>query len=78
VANSDSAQRDGSFDEFGEEDLGRSATSVTSSPMLGSGEWKGPGTPKEGRINWARIMKRKGRESLDVERSEAEMTGGED
>ena len=60
--------------------------SMTSSPMLGSGEWKGKdkdkdsGTPKEGRINWSRfsIKGKKGRESLDVDRSEAETTGTED
>jgi hypothetical protein len=84
-----SAERDGSFDEYGEDaGLGRSVDSVTSSPMigsLGSGEWKGKerdtGTPKEGRmsVNWGRVFKKgKGRESLDVDRSEAETTGTED
>ena len=93
ATNSDRADREGSFDEFGEEALGRSVDSVTSSPMigsLGSGEFKGrdnqAGTPKEGRmsVNWGRAFgikkdKNKGRESLDVEsRSEAETTGTED
>ncbi|RDL32999.1 Uncharacterized protein BP5553_08438 [Venustampulla echinocandica] len=90
AANSDRAERDSSID-FGEDaGLVRSFDSVTSSPMigsLGSGEWKGkerdPGTPKEGRmsVNWGRAFGRKkgkGRESLDVDRSEAEMTGTED
>jgi hypothetical protein len=94
VTNSDRADREGSFDEFGEDaGFGRSVDSVTSSPMigsLGSGEFKGKekdaGTPKEGRmsVNWGRAFgikkdKSKGRESLDVEsRSEAETTGTED
>lgn len=94
ATNSDRADREGSFDEFGEDaGLGRSVDSVTSSPMigsLGSGEFKGKekeaGTPKEGRmsVNWGRAFgikkdKAKGRESLDVEsRSEAETTGTED
>ena len=86
VATSDSAPREGSFDEFVEDDLRRNMNSMTSSPMLGSGEWKGKdkdkdsGTPKEGRINWSRfsIKGKKGRESLDVDRSEAETTGTED
>jgi hypothetical protein len=89
AANSDrnaSAERDGSLDEFGGEvGLGKSADSVTSSPMVGStgsGEWGKPaGTPKEGRksMNWGRFgMKKKGRESSEVDRSEAEATGTED
>jgi hypothetical protein len=94
TTNSDRADREGSFDEFGEDaGLGRSVDSVTSSPMigsLGSGEFKGKekeaGTPKEGRmsVNWGRAFgikkdKNKGRESLDIEsRSEAETTGTED
>lgn len=89
AANSDrnaSVERDGSLDEYGEDaGLGKSADSVTSSPMVGStgsGEWgKQAGTPKEGRksMNWGRFgMKKKGRESLEVDRSEAETTGTED
>ena len=94
ATNSDRADREGSFDEFGEDGgLGRGVDSVTSSPMigsLGSGEFKGKekeaGTPKEGRmsVNWGRAFgikkdKSKGRESLDVEsRSEADTTGTED
>ena len=94
ATNSERADRDGSFDGFGEDaGLGRSVDSVTSSPMigsLGSGEWKGKenqaGTPKEGRmsVNWGRAFgikkdKNKGGEGLDVEsRSEAETTGTED
>lgn len=87
-----SVERDGSFDEYGEDVLGRSVDSVTSSPMigsLGSGEWKGKdnvtGTPKEGRmnLNWGRFSrkgkdKNKTRESLEVDPSEAETTGTED
>jgi len=87
ATNSDRADHEGSFDEFGED--GRS---VTNSPLVGSlasGEFKGKekeaGTPKEGRMsNWGRAFgikkdKNKGRESLDVEsRSEAETTGTED
>lgn len=81
--------RDNSFDEYGEDaGLGRSVDSVTSSPMIGStgsGEWKGKekeaGTPKEGRmsVGWGRFIskKGKGRESSEVERSEAEVTGDE-
>jgi hypothetical protein len=71
--------------------LGRSVDSVTSSPMIGSigsgSDWKGKdkepgsGTPKEGRmsVNWGRfgIKGKKGRESLDVERSETETTEDE-
>jgi hypothetical protein len=93
AANSDrnaSVERDGSFDEFSEDAaLGRSIDSVTSSPMigsLGSGDGKAKdkesGTPKEGRGVWGRLGlkkdKNKGRESLDVDRSEAETTGTED
>jgi hypothetical protein len=89
AANSDrnaSAERDGSLDEYGEDGIGRSVDSVTSSPMIGStgsGEWSGKqvGTPKEGRksMNWSRFnMKKKGRESSEVDRSEAETTGTED
>jgi len=89
AANSDrnaSAERDGSLDEYGEDGIGRSVDSVTSSPMVGStgsGEWSGKqvGTPKEGRksMNWSRFnMKKKGRESSEVDRSEAETTGTED
>lgn len=84
-----SLERDGSFDEFDETVLGRSLESVTSSPMIGSfgsadgkGKEKESGTPKEGRINWGRFAlkkdKNKTRESLDVDRSEAETTGTED
>ncbi|TVY29951.1 Uncharacterized protein LHYA1_G001261 [Lachnellula hyalina] len=81
------SERDGSLDGFGEDGQGgKNTESVTSSPMLGSGDWKGkekdnhPGTPKEGRMsNWTRPFKRgRARESSDVERSEAEMTGTED
>ncbi|KAN0093671.1 hypothetical protein V8E51_016855 [Hyaloscypha variabilis] len=89
AANSDrnaSVERDASLDEYGEDaGFGRSADSVTSSPMVGStgsGEWGKPaGTPKEGRksMNWSRFgMKKKGRESSEVDRSEAETTGTED
>lgn len=94
ATNSDRTDREGSFDEFGEEAcLGRSVDSVTSSPMIGSwgsGDYKenkkDAGTPKEGRmsVNWGRAFgikkdKNKGMESLDVEsRSEAETTGTED
>merc|ERR1711939_460572 len=77
--------RDSSMDEFGEDAvLGRSVDSVTSSPMIGStgsGEWKGKekeaGTPKESRMNWFGLKKGKGRESSEIERSEAETTGNE-
>lgn len=92
AANSDrnaSRERDASFDDFDESMLGRSLESVTSSPMLGSlgsadgkSREKDSGTPKEGRINWGRFGlkkdKNKTRESLDVDRSEAETTGTED
>jgi len=90
VANSDRAERDSSFDGFGDDfQIGKTADSVTSSPALGSGEWgkakekdPGTGTPKEGRmsVNWSRLGFKKGktRESLDVDRSEAETTGTED
>jgi hypothetical protein len=82
-------ERDGSFDEWDESALGRSLESVTSSPMIGSlGSADGKikenqaGTPKEGRINWGRFGlkkdKNKTRESMDVDRSEAETTGTED
>ncbi|KAL2063266.1 hypothetical protein VTL71DRAFT_5071 [Oculimacula yallundae] len=92
AANSDRGlgdNRDTNFDEYGEDGgLGRSVDSVTSSPMIGSigsGEWKGKdkevGTPKEGRmsVGWGRfsLKKGKGRESSEVERSEAEVTGDE-
>ncbi|RFU33276.1 hypothetical protein B7463_g3074, partial [Scytalidium lignicola] len=89
-----STDRDGSFDEYREDlGLGKSTDSITSSPMigsLGSGDPKGKdketGPPKEGRmsVNWGRafgIKKGKsgvGRESLDIEGSEAEITGTED
>lgn len=85
-----SAERDSSFDEWTEDTYGRSVDSVTSSPMIGStgsGEWKGKdketGTPKEGKmggVNWSRFGLKKGktRESLDVDRSEAEIVGTED
>jgi hypothetical protein len=84
-----SMERDGSFDGFDESVLGRSLESVTSSPMIGSlgsadgkGKEKEAGTPKEGRINWSRFAlkkdKNKTRESLDIDRSEAETTGTED
>jgi hypothetical protein len=90
AANSDrnaSVERDGSLDEYGEDGgIGKSVDSVTSSPMIGStgsGEWTGKqaGTPKEGRksMNWSRFgMKKKGRESSELDRSEAETTGTED
>lgn len=89
AANSDrnaSVERDGGLDEYGEDTgFGKSADSVTSSPMVGStgsGEWGKPATtPKEGRksMNWGRFgMKKKGRESSEVDRSEAETTGTED
>jgi hypothetical protein len=90
VANSDRAERDSSLDGFGDDgQAGKIADSVTSSPALGSGEWgkakekdAGTGTPKEGRmsVNWSRLGFKKGktRESLDVDRSEAETTGTED
>jgi hypothetical protein len=94
AANSDrnaSMERDASFDDYdvAAPPLGRSLESVTSSPMLGSlgsadakGKDKEAGTPKEGRINWGRFGlkkdKNKARESLDVDRSEAETTGTED
>lgn len=88
VTNSDrnaSVERAASFDEFDENLLGRSLESVTSSPMIGSlgsadgkGKERDSGTPKEGRINWGRFGlkkdKNKTRESLDVDRSEAETT----
>ncbi|KAE8451160.1 hypothetical protein EG329_004832 [Mollisiaceae sp. DMI_Dod_QoI] len=81
-----SVERDGSFDENGEDMYGRGVDSVTSSPMIGStgsGEWKGKdketGTPKEGKM-WSRFSLKKGktRESMDVDRSETEATGTED
>lgn len=84
-----SVERDASFDEFGEDELGRSVESASNSPMIGSlssSEWKGrdsqAGNPKEGRM-WSRFglkgNKSKPRESLDVERSEtSETTGTED
>jgi hypothetical protein len=86
AGSSASGERDGSFDEAGEDGLGR-PDSVTSSPMIGAGEWKGKErdsvTSKEGRINWSRFAlkkdKLKARESLDaLDRSEAETTGTED
>lgn len=80
LANS-SGDRDGSLDDFREDMTGKS-DSVTSSPMLPSGEWKAkdPGTPKEGSRIWGRfgLKKGKGRENLDVEQSEAETTGTEE
>ncbi|EPE29755.1 Fibronectin type III [Glarea lozoyensis ATCC 20868] len=86
AANSD---RDGSMDLGDDTPFGKSFDSVTSSPMLGgmaSGEWNKkdahPTTPKEGRMSvaWGRlgIKKGKGRESLDVDRSEAETTDTDD
>ncbi|CAG8956899.1 hypothetical protein HYFRA_00012354 [Hymenoscyphus fraxineus] len=88
TADSDRAERDGSIDLGDDSQLGKSYESATSSPMLGSmpsGEWsrKDPGTPKEGRmgVNWSRALgfkKGKGRESSDVDRSEADTTGPED
>lgn len=81
------SERDSSLDGFGDDGQGvaRNAESVTSSPMLGSGDWtakgkENPGTPKEGRMSgWTRAFKKgKARESLDVDRSEAETTGTED
>jgi hypothetical protein len=87
AANSD---RDGSMDLGDETPFGKSVDSITSSPMLGgmaSGEWNrkdaNPATSKEGRmsVNWGRafgIKKGKGRESLDVDRSETETAGTED
>ncbi|KAH8813242.1 hypothetical protein F5884DRAFT_751531 [Xylogone sp. PMI_703] len=87
-----STERD-SFDEYREDlGLGKSTESITSSPMIGGpgidskGKDKDAGTPKEGRmsVNWGRafgIKKGKsgaGRESLDIEGSEAERTGTED
>lgn len=89
AANSDrnaSVERDGSLDEYGEDGgFGKSADSVTSSPMVGStgsGEWgKQAGTPKEGRksMNWPRFGRKKEvRESSEVDRSEAETTGTEE
>lgn len=79
--------RDSSLDEFGEDIavLGRSVDSAMSSPMLGSGDWKGkekdPGTPKEGKVgrNWGMfgLKKGKGRTSEDVERTEAEIAWDE-
>jgi hypothetical protein len=87
AANSDrnaSTERDGSFDEFREDQgLGRSVDSVTSSPMLGSNasgdlKPKEKETAKEGRMsmNWGRfgLKKGKGRESSEIERSESELT----
>ncbi|KAG9245489.1 hypothetical protein BJ878DRAFT_419084 [Calycina marina] len=83
VTNSESTPRDG-IDEAGEEP-GRS--SHTGSPMLGAGKWMGkgkektPGTPKEGgRMSWSRfrIKDKKGRESLEVDRSDAEAAFTED
>jgi hypothetical protein len=87
AANSD---RDGSMDLGDDTLFGKSFDSVTSSPMLGGmapGEWNRkdahPATPKEGRmsVNWGRafgIKKGKGRESLDVDRSETESAVTED
>lgn len=84
-----SVERDTSFDEYGEEELGRSVDSSSNSPMIGSRsstEWKSkdsqPGYVKEG-SRWSRFglkpSKSKPRESLDFERSEAsETTGTED
>ena len=93
ATNSDRADRESSFDEFGEDaGLGRSVDSVTSSPMVGSfgssefkGKEKEKDTTREGRmsVNWGRAFgikkdKGKGRESLDVDRSETETTSAED
>jgi hypothetical protein len=85
ASNSDrnfSGERDSSMDEFGEDGLGKSIDSVTSSPMIGSVDSK----MKDGResrrsMNWGRFPKfgkGKGRESSEIERSEAETTGTED
>ncbi|TAQ83548.1 hypothetical protein B7494_g8133 [Chlorociboria aeruginascens] len=86
AANSDrnaSVEREGSSDEP-EISLGKSIDSVTSSPMLGGGGKEKEGkSSKDGRSsNWGRsfigMKKNKGRESLDIDRSEAETTGTED
>ncbi|CZT09765.1 uncharacterized protein RAG0_14420 [Rhynchosporium agropyri] len=89
VSSNANSDKENSFDEFGEEGgYGRSGDSITSSPMIGSigsGEWKGKdkeaGTPKEGRmsVGWGlfTLKKGRGRESSEVDRSEAEVTGDE-
>lgn len=72
-----SAERDGSLDGFGE-DPGHNFESVTSSPMIGSinsGDSKGK--DKEGNM-WSRFSRKKGKTSMDVDRSETEYTGTED
>lgn len=82
ASNSDrnfSGERDSSMDEWGENEVARD--SVTSSPMIGSTELKSKDS-KEGRmsVNWgllAKFGKPKGRDSSDVDRSEAETTGDE-
>lgn len=78
-----SAERDGSLDEFSEE-IGHNIESVTSSPMIGSmnsseskGKDRETGTPKEGNM-WSRFSRKKGKTSMDVDRSETEYTGTED
>jgi hypothetical protein len=74
-----STERDGSFDEFGSDTLPQGAESVTSSPMIGSinsGESKGKDRDKEGM--WSRFSRKKGKTSMDVDRSETEYTGTED
>ncbi|PQE29951.1 fibronectin type III domain-containing protein [Rutstroemia sp. NJR-2017a WRK4] len=91
VAASDRADRDENLDEFDEE-AGPSASfdSAANSPRIGgtdAGEGKGKasagGSFKDSKLAWGRAFgrkkeKEKGRESLDVERSEAETTGTED
>ena len=67
------------MDEWGEDGVARD--SVTSSPMVGSTELKTKDS-KEGRmsVNWgllAKFGKPKGRDSSEVDRSEAETTGDE-
>ncbi|PQE22740.1 Fibronectin type III domain-containing protein [Rutstroemia sp. NJR-2017a BVV2] len=87
VAASDRADRDENLDEFGEEAaMSASFESATNSPRIGgtdSGEGKAgkgaAGSFKDSKKAWGRAFSRKkGRESLDVERSEAETTGTED
>ncbi|KAM3088437.1 hypothetical protein ACMFMG_000080 [Clarireedia jacksonii] len=89
VAASDRADRDENLDEFGEEGaLSASFDSVTNSPRIGgldSSDGKvgksAAGSFKDSKkgSTWGRAFSRKkGRESLDMERSEAETTGPED
>jgi len=87
ASNSDrnfSGDRD-SMDEFNEDMLGKSVDSMTSSPQIGSGttELKTKDSRESRRsMNWGRFPKfgtgKKGRESAEIERSEAETTGTED